>query len=105
MKTVQERIPDAATARRCINAVCDFLSHRAESPLASADLQHAIELQRHEVRAQTLTDVRAIVERMPSEHKIEDLDGSLVTAIGRERLLDSLAALSADPSVTPDGQG
>jgi hypothetical protein len=41
---MKHAIPDVATARRCIDALCDYLATKDDSPRAAADLRESIRL-------------------------------------------------------------
>ena len=55
--TVETRIPDAATARRCIDALADYLRRKDDSPLAAADLQYSVKVLIAAVRAEQITEI------------------------------------------------
>lgn len=64
---MKHAIPDVATARRCIDALADYLATKDESPRAASDLREAVRLLSDDSRAKALDLVEQEARRRAEE--------------------------------------
>jgi hypothetical protein len=52
---VEERIPDVAAAKRCVDSIVEYMYHDDDSPFAAEDLRYSIKLLVEEAKNDTTT--------------------------------------------------